>query len=319
MKSLIFILSLVLVFSNSAIGQKHISFDDLITSPEYWVYDEESGRYFKKPNENNKIEELANTWVTISGAFLGHSPDDGEYTLCRWDSVSINVPDNMFLIELHTSEDFSKCALATTYTFAGKLVFNYLDNNILFSIVLENAHLATPDELISELNPDSLRSDVVNGTWITDSTTIALHESKLPEIDKKAKHISFSLFEGNTYHNKYIPEYDLIHSVPQFEEKTKQLDGDLIIISGYVYPIAPNSGFYLRGDVVPDFTAEYYSNPNFLALRSNFNLQKCKAKTPYTFTGRLKLNADDPFQLVFILLDAKLVLTEEQKKELEKN
>lgn len=115
----------------------------------------------------------------------------------------------------------------------------------------------------------------------------------------------FANLEFDEYFNEDIGTYDL---KPKFTEELLSLEGQEVVLLGYIISSAKTDGFenvilskfpftscYFCGNAGMETVAEI----EFDAKKSNFRIDSA-----YGFKGRLAFNKDDPERLVVILKDA---------------
>ncbi|MFT5602080.1 MAG: hypothetical protein ACI9N1_002330 [Flavobacteriales bacterium] len=102
-------------------------------------------------------------------------------------------------------------------------------------------------------------------------------------------------------------EYQAVHLSPIFNEKTKELDGKSIHITGFVVPIDTIGHYYVLSE-------SKFNNTNCFMVYSDesINLQIKFDVSPkmydiITVSGILEINKDEINQLNYILKDAKII------------
>jgi len=121
--------------------------------------------------------------------------------------------------------------------------------------------------------------------------------------------ITWELLKDVTFHEVWSEEFQAYYMVPKFGKKVTSLDGKEIQIRGYVIPV----------DIVEDYyvlSANPYSSCFFCGNAGPESVMEIQLKRAYsglrmdrvlTFKGKLRLNADDIYQLNYILEDAEVV------------
>lgn len=113
-----------------------------------------------------------------------------------------------------------------------------------------------------------------------------------------------------SWYSKYNAELKANIDYPKFSEEVLKLDGKKVRISGYLVPTEMYSGAdyiilsaypaaqcYFCGGAGPETVIEVYQkNPRFSFTQSKV-----------AFEGRLELNKNDPYRLIYLLKDAKQV------------
>ena len=121
--------------------------------------------------------------------------------------------------------------------------------------------------------------------------------------------ITWEVLKDVKFTEEWSEEFQAFYMVPQFGNKVKSLDGKIVQIRGYIIPV----------DVVQDYyvlSANPYSSCFFCGQAGPESVMEIQLKKQYdglrmdkivTFKGRLRLNADDIYQLNYVLEDAEVV------------
>lgn len=123
------------------------------------------------------------------------------------------------------------------------------------------------------------------------------------------KPITWEVLKDVKFTDKWSEEFQAYYQVPKFGPALKALEGKEVVIKGYIIPV----------DVIDDYyvlSANPYSSCFFCGQagpESVMEVQMKKANKDLkmdqvlTFKGKLKLNAEDIYQLNYILEDAEIV------------
>lgn len=123
------------------------------------------------------------------------------------------------------------------------------------------------------------------------------------------KPITWEVMKDVKFTDKWSEEFQAYYQVPKFGPALKALEGKEVIIKGYIIPI----------DVIDDYyvlSANPYSSCFFCGQAGPESVMEVQMKKPnkdlkmdqvLTFKGKLKLNAEDIYQLNYILENAEIV------------
>jgi len=115
--------------------------------------------------------------------------------------------------------------------------------------------------------------------------------------------VTWKMLADVTYKDMYVKELDAYYWKPTFGASVQSLSNKEIFITGYLIPVDYDAGFY----VVSKFP---YANCFFCGgggpesvvdLRFAGKHRNYKTDERLTFKGKLKLNADDVYQMNYIL------------------
>lgn len=121
--------------------------------------------------------------------------------------------------------------------------------------------------------------------------------------------ITWETLKDVKFADKWSEEFQAYYQVPKFGPVLKALEGKEVIIKGYIIPI----------DVIEDYyvlSANPYSSCFFCGQAGPESVMEVQLKKSnkdlkmdqvLTFKGTLKLNADDIYQLNYILENAEIV------------
>jgi len=121
--------------------------------------------------------------------------------------------------------------------------------------------------------------------------------------------ITWEICKDVTFTEVWSEEFQAYYMVPKFGKKISSLDGKEIQIRGYIIPV----------DIVQDYyvlSANPYSSCFFCGQAGPESVMEIQLKKEHpgmrmdqilTFKGKLRLNADDIYELNYILEDAEVV------------
>jgi len=112
--------------------------------------------------------------------------------------------------------------------------------------------------------------------------------------------------EDVDYKAVYLPEYDSYYWQPTFGPKIKALQGKEVILKGYVLPVDIDQNFYVlsRYPFANCFFCGGAGKESVVDLRLVDKKKKYKTDDTLTFRGILRLNADDLYQMNYIIDNA---------------
>lgn len=110
------------------------------------------------------------------------------------------------------------------------------------------------------------------------------------------------------FKKKWYPEEGVLMLYPHFGNSVKALAGKPIRISGYVLPIDLERGMYVvsRFPMAACFFCGAAGPESIIALKFKRLPYKFKTDERRTFSGTLRLNADNLYELNYILENAEL-------------
>ncbi|WP_339814845.1 hypothetical protein [uncultured Imperialibacter sp.] len=117
----------------------------------------------------------------------------------------------------------------------------------------------------------------------------------------------WKVFEGVRFESKYIDEEKASFYVPQFGDELLRMEGKKYIVKGYYLPIdLSSSGIVLsRYPMATCFFCGEAGPESVMMVFPSNKLEGLKMDDELTFEGTLELDADDVYQLSFILKDAR--------------
>lgn len=121
--------------------------------------------------------------------------------------------------------------------------------------------------------------------------------------------ISWEQLRDVQFKKKWYPQEGVIMLYPRFGPTVKVMAGRLISITGYVIPIDLESGQYVvsRNPVATCFFCGAAGPESIIALKFKRLPRKFKTDERQTFSGSLRLNADNIYELNYILENAELL------------
>ena len=111
-----------------------------------------------------------------------------------------------------------------------------------------------------------------------------------------------------TFEDKYLQELDAYYWHPTFGEQVKQLEGEEIIVTGYVIPVDYESNYYILS-AFPYASCFFCGNAGpetVIELEIADDSQTFTTDQRLRFVGTLKLNATDIYKMNYILQEAEV-------------
>ncbi len=122
----------------------------------------------------------------------------------------------------------------------------------------------------------------------------------------EAKIIDWKLLSKVDFVDKYYDEYEAWYLYPEFSSKIKKLDGEKVIIKGYIIPMDVEGGVYALSAY--PFSSCFFCGgagpESVMSLKFDGNRRKYKTDDVVTFTGTLELNATNVDDFNYILNNA---------------
>jgi hypothetical protein len=125
-----------------------------------------------------------------------------------------------------------------------------------------------------------------------------------------AEKITWDMLKDVTFKKKWYPQESIFMLYPTFGAPLKRLENKEVMIKGYVIPVDVATNMYV-------LSAFPYSQCFFcggagpesvMSLKpKKSEVRKYKTDEMHTFTGKLKLNADDIYEMNYILEEADMI------------
>jgi hypothetical protein len=125
-----------------------------------------------------------------------------------------------------------------------------------------------------------------------------------------AEKITWDMLKDVTFKKKWYPQESIFMLYPTFGAPLKKLENKEVMIKGYVIPVDVATNMYV-------LSAFPYSQCFFcggagpesvMSLKpKKSEVRKYKTDEMHTFTGKLKLNADDIYEMNYILEEADMI------------
>ncbi len=124
--------------------------------------------------------------------------------------------------------------------------------------------------------------------------------------DVKAKELSWTTLADVEYKDVYLEELDAWFWQPEFGESVKDYDGEEVFITGYMVPVDVTTDYFVlsRYPFAQCFFCGNAGPESVVDLRLKKEGRKFKQDERLTFTGKLRLNTTDVYELNYILEDA---------------
>lgn len=119
--------------------------------------------------------------------------------------------------------------------------------------------------------------------------------------------VTWKILSDVEFKDVYIEELDAYYWKPEFGQQIKNLEGKEVYITGYILPVEVEDNFYVlsRYAFANCFFCGGAGPESIVDLRFKKGEGRAyKTDERLTFKGEFKLNADDVYQMNYILLDA---------------
>ena len=115
--------------------------------------------------------------------------------------------------------------------------------------------------------------------------------------------ITWESLRDVTFKKKWYPEESVYMLYPTFGPNLAKLNGKEVLLTGYVLPIDIESNLYALSAF--PFSACFFCGgagpESVVSLKFKSNTRKFKTDERHTFRGKMRLNADDIYELNYIL------------------
>ena len=119
--------------------------------------------------------------------------------------------------------------------------------------------------------------------------------------------ITWKMLSDVEFVDVYIEELDAYYWKPEFGQQVKNLEGKEVYITGYILPVEVEENFYVlsRYPFANCFFCGGAGPESIVDLRFKKGEGRAyKTDERLTFKGKFKTNADDVYQMNYILLNA---------------
>ena len=121
--------------------------------------------------------------------------------------------------------------------------------------------------------------------------------------------LSWETLRDVTFKKKWYPEESVYMLYPTFGQGIQKLSGKAVELTGYVLPVDYESNLYVLSAF--PYSACFFCGgagpESVVSLKFKKTGRKFKTDERRTFHGTLKLNADNIYELNYILADAEMV------------
>ncbi|MFK7757062.1 MAG: DUF3299 domain-containing protein [Flavobacteriales bacterium] len=120
------------------------------------------------------------------------------------------------------------------------------------------------------------------------------------------KELTWTTLADVEYKDVYLEELDSWFWQPEFGTALKEYDGQEVYITGYMVPVDVDTDYFVlsRYPFAQCFFCGNAGPESVVDLRLRKEGRKFKQDERLTFTGKLRLNATDVYELNYILEDA---------------
>lgn len=136
-----------------------------------------------------------------------------------------------------------------------------------------------------------------------------IDELYLPPVeikDPNAKELTWTTLADVEYNEVYLEELDAYFWEPQFGETVKSYEGQQVYITGYMVPVDIDANYFVlsRYPFASCFFCGNAGPESVVDLRLEDEDRKFIQDERLTFTGKLRLNQSDVYELNYILEEA---------------
>ncbi len=146
----------------------------------------------------------------------------------------------------------------------------------------------------------------------TDIADVARYRTTLPSVEETfasaesedaLKELTWKQLTDVDFRDVYVEELDAYYWKPTFGESVKALEGQEVYITGYIIPVDYDEDFYVvsRYPFANCFFCGGAGPESVVDLRFKSKTRKYETDERLTFKGTFKLNADDVYQMNYIL------------------
>ena len=121
--------------------------------------------------------------------------------------------------------------------------------------------------------------------------------------------LTWEILRDVTFKKKWYAEESIYMLHPTFGPSIQKLKNQPVVITGYILPVDLDANLYVLSAF--PFSACFFCGgagpETVMTLNFKKGTRKCKTDERLTFQGTLKLNADDIYQMNYILEGAEIV------------
>jgi hypothetical protein len=133
--------------------------------------------------------------------------------------------------------------------------------------------------------------------------------AKLAPVAVEPVKLSWEVLRDVTFKKKWYAEESVYMLYPTFGQSIQKLNGKAVELTGYVLPVDLESGIYVLSAF--PYSACFFCGgagpESVVSLKFKKSGKKFKTDERRTFRGTLKLNADNIYELNYILADAEML------------
>ena len=147
--------------------------------------------------------------------------------------------------------------------------------------------------------------------WISPDRTRPVHPAARPVVSVPSEPVklSWETLRDVTFKKKWYAEESVYMLYPTFGPGVQKLSGKTVELTGYVLPVDLESNLYVLSAF--PFSACFFCGgagpESVVSLKFKKAGKKFKTDERRTFHGTLKLNADNIYEMNYILADAEMV------------
>ena len=145
----------------------------------------------------------------------------------------------------------------------------------------------------------AFRPALPHTTWVKPTALVAAEPVKL----------SWEVLRDVTFKKKWYAEESVYMLYPTFGQSIQKLNGKTVDLTGYILPVDLESNTYVLSAF--PYSACFFCGgagpESVVSLKFKKTDKKFKTDERRTFRGTLKLNADNIYELNYILADAEMI------------
>ncbi|GAB4036933.1 DUF3299 domain-containing protein [Spirosoma gilvum] len=139
---------------------------------------------------------------------------------------------------------------------------------------------------------------------------VELTKSKaVPSVAAEPVKLSWEVLRDVTFKKKWYAEESVYMLYPTFGQSIQKLNGKTVELTGYVLPVDLETNVYVLSAF--PYSACFFCGgagpESVVSLKFKKSDKKFKTDERRTFRGTLKLNADNIYELNYILADAEMI------------
>jgi hypothetical protein len=141
------------------------------------------------------------------------------------------------------------------------------------------------------------------------SPILLMSWATLPGLASAPQVITWEQLRDVQFRKRWYPAESIVMLVPKFGPSVRALQGKTVAVTGYVIPLDLENGLYVvsRYPMAQCFFCGGAGPESIIALKFSRLPRRFNTDERHTFSGRLRLNADDIYEMNYILDNAELL------------